>query len=72
MNEDIKARIDALTETEAKAALYCIVDTIQDLSPCIFEDGANCPYFYGACDEAGVRKSCAEIWLEEALKEARK
>ena len=70
---DIKERIDGLTEQEAKAALYCIVDTISDLSPCIIEDGENCPYFYGACDEVGVkRKSCAEIWLDEALKEARK
>lgn len=70
---EIKERIDALTEAEAKAALECIVNTISDLSPCIIEDGENCPYFYGACDEVGVkRKSCSEIWLEEALKEARK
>ena len=70
---DIKERIDVLSEAEAKAALACIVDTISYLGPCIIEDGRDCPYFYGACDDVGgKRKSCAEIWLDEALKEARK
>jgi len=70
---DIKTRIDKMTEAEAKAALVAIIDTIVELSPCLLEDGQVCPYRYGACDEVGEnKKTCADIWLDEALKEAQK
>ena len=68
---DIKERIDALSEAQAKAALSCIIKTITFLSPCLLEDGETCPYRYGACDEVGNKKrTCEDIWLDEALKEA--
>ena len=68
---DVKARIDGLTEAEAKAALKSIIKTVTDLSPCLLEDGQVCPYRYGECDEVGERKkTCEDIWLDEALKEA--
>ena len=59
---DIKARIDGLTEQEAKAALGSVIRTIALKEPC------RCPY-YDQCNSPGTSE-CAELWLDEALKEA--
>ena len=67
---DIKKRIDALTEQEAKAALDSVIMTIALLEPCRMHYSDYCPY-YDQCNSSGTSE-CAEIWLDEALKEARK
>ena len=66
---DIKARIDSLTEAETKAALGKLLETVSILEPCRLEFSKYCPH-YDECDATGTRR-CAEIWLDEALKEAR-
>jgi hypothetical protein len=65
---DIKARIDALTEQEAKAALFEILDVLQsDMEICAAE---ICPY-WAVCDEEGY-DSCCAVWLGEAQKGVQK
>ena len=61
---DIKARIDTMSEAEAKAVLGSIIMTIALKEPC------RCPY-YNQCNSPGTSE-CAELWLENALKEAEK
>jgi len=65
---DIKERIDGLTEREAKAALEKLLETVSILEPCRLEFSKYCPH-YDDCDATGTSR-CAEIWLDEALKEA--
>ena len=65
---DIKTGIDGLNEAEAKAALFELVEDISNFSPCYDQCGGDCPHWL-VC---GNYKRCAEVWLEEALKEARK
>ena len=67
---DIKERIDTLSEAEAKAALGKLLETVSILEPCRLEFSNYCPH-YNECDASGTRR-CAEIWLDDALKEARK
>ena len=67
---EIKERIDGLSETEAKAALDSVIMTIALQEPCRMNYSDYCPY-YNQCNTSGTSE-CAEIWLDEALKEARK
>lgn len=68
MMMDIKMKIDKLSEAEAKAALFEILDVLQsDMEICAAE---ICPY-WAVCDEEGY-DSCCAVWLGEAQKEARK
>lgn len=60
---DIKARIDALTEREAKAALAWFLEYATDITWC-----NSCPFKSG-CPEVGM---CKNHFLCEALKEAQK
>lgn len=70
---DIKQRVDELSEAEAKAALKNMVWEIANLSPCQIYEGDSCPYKNDVCDEY-KRKGiyCEDVWLDAALKEARK
>ena len=65
---DIKERIDGLTEQTAKAALDSVIMTIALQEPCRMSDSDYCPY-YSQCNASGTTE-CAELWLDEALKEA--
>lgn len=65
---DIKTRIDGLTEAEAKAALVEILCDISYYRPCFIQHNDECPHYISCLGE----KKCAKVWLEEALKEARK
>jgi len=67
---DIRERIDKLTEQEAKAALDSVIMTIALQEPCRMSDSDYCPY-YSKCKASGTTE-CAELWLDGALKEARK
>ena len=67
---DIKDRIDALIEAEAKAALDSVIMTLALQEPCRMSDSDYCPY-YSKCNASGTNE-CAKLWLDEALKEARK
>ena len=63
---DIKQRIDALTEQEAKAALaWCVINWTRNVS-C-----SDCR-IKPVCDTEIRERFCADIVLDEALKEARK
>lgn len=68
---DIKKRIDALTEQEAKAALANMLHTISRISPCT-ESTETCPYRWTACRHHDEGAMCEDIWLDEALKEVQK
>ena len=68
---DIKKRIDALTEQEAKKALKNIVLLISYFFPCRLENGEVCPH-KDYCEHAPKLTYCEYVWLDEALKEARK
>jgi len=65
---DIKQRIDELSEAEAKAALDSVIMTIALKEPCRMSYSDYCPY-YNQCNTSGTSE-CAELWLDEALKEA--
>lgn len=67
---DIKTRIDALTEVEAKAALKNIVYSIAVLQPCKAGVNRYCPHWSNCKIVHG--KLCDNVWLDEALKEVRK
>ena len=61
---DIKERIDALTETEAKAALAWVLHKIAIYGSCSVCDK------YQTCDR--VNNYCEMEFLRQALKEVRK
>lgn len=66
---DIKTRIDALTEAEAKAALYLVIKAFAYDMPCW------CCDVYQDCPSRSVKRTtddCMKSVLNEALKEARK
>ena len=63
---DIKTRIDELSEAEAKAALeWCVTNWTRNVS-C-----TDCR-LQAVCETLIREKFCADIVLDEALKEARK
>lgn len=64
---DIKERIDALTEAEAKAALVEILCNISHYRPCFIQTNDECPHYISCRGE----KKCAKVWLGEALEEVR-
>ena len=66
---DIKERIDKLTETEAKAALYLAIKAFAWDMPCW------CCDVYQDCPSRSVNRTaddCMKSVLNEVLKEARK
>ena len=69
MNEDIKARIDALTEVEAKAALVWYVEKMALWLSCHdCPDISSCRISF----KTDMPKMCIERIFDMALKEARK
>lgn len=67
---DIKTRITALSEQEAKAALMRCVDLLSTnihCSDCI--NGVDVEWSIMPC---GGAQKCKSYWLDEALKEAQK
>ena len=64
---DIKARIDALPETEAKAVLKGLIEILANWSPCC---DSHCVPCWDLCNEH-KGDTCEEIWLLIS-KEARK
>ena len=69
MTMDIKARIDGLSEAEAKAALEACIAIIVRYTHC--EDCWNAELADGRRVACGSERMCAEYWANEALKEAR-
>ena len=67
---NIKERIDALTEAEAKAALESCIAIIVRYTH--YEDCQNAALDDGRRVACGSERMCAEYWVNEALKEARK
>ena len=67
---DIKKRIDALTEAEAKAALEQCIKTMVENIHC-----GDCRYSEilpdGTIDKCTTPWNCADMLLDDALKEAR-
>ena len=68
MKIDIKERIDRLSEQEVKGALASLITRISLAEPCRLSYSDYCP-FYDKCNASGTRE-CADLWLDEALKEA--
>lgn len=63
---NIRMRIDALTEAEAKAALEWIIDLFGTSFPC-----KRCPVL-GCPTKVDTMYDCERFILDEALKEARR
>lgn len=67
---NVKERIDALTEAEAKAALAKSIKFLSDKTDCV-----DCDNLYATIKNGRVVRcdgACEQYWLSKALKEARK
>ena len=64
---DLKDRINALTEVEAKAALLRSLDILAQTTICDYCRIKSCAVMYGNLYDYD-KANCMEHWLEEALK----